>query len=204
MLMLCSADILLTLRTVLPTGLKERLVKDLDKRLDLDIDNIIESPKLRLQLSPAELDKRLLELYKDIQKGPRGDVLRIIGGGQEVALQDLYIKTHAIRERARNPLNQTLTFGPFESLGEESDDGKRTASQWVNLALRRNLAKSYVSTTRLNAKQDIAKEDTEGKNDRMTMSLQDSARSYPRTALHATKANQFCPPRSTRSFSLLI
>jgi hypothetical protein len=131
---------------VLPTRAKDLLVKELNKRLDLDIDRIIESPKLRLQLSPAELDQRLLELYKSVAEGPTGDVLRIIGGGQEVALQDFYIKSRATRKAAKDPQAlEKLRFGPFQTRGDDTDDARRTASQWVNLVLRRNLPKNEVS-----------------------------------------------------------
>jgi hypothetical protein len=135
------------------------LVNELDKRLDLDIDRIIESPKLRLQLSPAELDQRLLKLYKSVAEGPTGDVLRIIGGGQEVALQDFYIKSRAARKAAKDPQTlEKLRFGPFQARGDDSDDARRTASQWVNLVLRRNLPKNEVFFTHdLQKKKDKAK-----------------------------------------------
>ena len=197
---------------VFPSGVAQRLTNELDKRLDLDIDEELESPKLRLQLSPAELDKRLLKLYKNIVDGPRGDVLRIIGGGQEVALQDLYIKTHALRDRAKDPKNQTiLSFGPFEALDDDSDDTKRTASQWVNWALRRNLPRGNVPINRSHRKSQgmktgIAKNKDEG----MTMSLFkpspfDFRRKNLAVGITFTSANQFCPPRrSMSSFSILI
>jgi hypothetical protein len=115
-------------------------MSELDKRLEIDIDQVLDSPKLQLELSPALLDKQLLELYKKVADGPSGDILRIIGGGQEVAMQDLYIKRKAARERTKNPRNQNfVTFGPFQPRGDDSDEGKRSASQWVNLVLRRNL-----------------------------------------------------------------
>ena len=131
--------------SVLPKGAKERLVSELEKRLDLDIDKILDSPKLRLQLSPAELDQRLLYLYNNVTEGPTGDVLRVIGGGQEVALQDFYIKSRAARKAAKDPQAlEKLNFGPFQALGDESDEDRRTASQWVNQVLRRNLPKDEV------------------------------------------------------------
>lgn len=195
---------------MLPNGVKERLVQELDKRLDLDIDNVIASPKLRLQLSPAELDKRLLELYKFIQTGPRGDVLRIIGGGQEVALQDFYIKTHTRREGSRSTLNQSSSFGPFETLGDESDTGKLTASQWVNLALRKNLPNSSSSNLRSDQKGQQARSAPRPKNQKMEMALSCSSTQtcrYPTITprIPFTTANHFCPPRkSSSSLSLLI
>jgi hypothetical protein len=121
--------------------------------LDLDIDRILESPKLRLQLSPAELDQQLLDLYKNLAEGPSGDVLRIIGGGQEVAMQSLYIKNKAIGKGEKDPRSfGSLKFGPFEALGDDSDEEKRTASQWVNLVLRRNLPKNEVPIPRQQGK----------------------------------------------------
>jgi hypothetical protein len=195
---------------VLPNGVKQRLVNELDKRLDLDIDNVMESPKLRLQLSPAELDKRLLNLYNTIIQGPGGDVLRVIASGQEVALQDLYLKTHALRERARNPRNQTLSFGPFATLGEESEDGKRTASQWVNSALRRNLPTSDSPILRSDQKDLPARPEVDEKNQEMKMSLSSSSSVASRSTtlvprIPFTTGKQFCPPRkSSSSYSLLI
>ena len=100
--------------------------------MDLDIDFILQSPKLRLQLSPAELDKQLLELYKSVADGPSGDVLRVIGGGNDVALQDLYIK----RNKGR-PKSSQLLLGPADT--ESTEYKKRTTSQWVNYVLKRNL-----------------------------------------------------------------
>ena len=48
---------------VLPKDIQLRLLKELDKRLDLDVDELLESPKLKVKLSPAELDRQLLEFY---------------------------------------------------------------------------------------------------------------------------------------------
>lgn len=117
--------------SVLPNRVKQSLVNELDKRLDLDIDFILQSPKLRLQLSPAELDKQLLELYKNVADGPSGDVLRIVGGGNDVALQDLYIKTKNRSKNRQSPL------GPATS--EDTIEKERTTSQWVNSVLKKNL-----------------------------------------------------------------
>ena len=77
---------------VLPTELQQRLINELDKRLDLDLDELMSSPKLRVKLSPAKLDKLLLELYDSVADGPSGDVFRVIGGGVNVGKQDLYLK----------------------------------------------------------------------------------------------------------------
>jgi hypothetical protein len=151
------------------------LVSELEKRLDLDIDRILDSPKLRLQLSPAELDQRLLYLYNNVTEGLAGDVLRIIGGGQEVALQDFYIKSRAARKAAKDPQAlERLNFGPFQALGDESDEDKRTASQWVNQVLRRNLPKDEIplSTSRNEKEKDKSK---------MSMSLSAAGQAFHRT-----------------------
>jgi hypothetical protein len=117
---------------------------ELDKRLDIDIDAVLDSPKLRIQLSPAELDKRLLSFYNEITKGPSGDVLRVIGGGTNVGMQNLYMKRQA-NKRRRREASGTLsspTTEPFEILEKdtsESDETIRTPIQGISRALRRNL-----------------------------------------------------------------
>ena len=171
--------------------------------MDLDIDRVLESPKLRLQLSPAELDKQLLELYKNVADGPSGDVLRVIGGGQEVALQDLYIKKKFFRESAKNPQYfGNVSFGPFEALGEDSDEEKRTASQWVNFVLRRNLPKSEVRVIR---RGDHA--DKKDKADEMSMMFQSGChrRLTHISPRRSSFKDSFCVGRSrVSSYSLLI
>ena len=131
--------------TVLPSRVKQSLVNELDKRLDLDIDFILQSPKLRLQLSPAELDKKLLELYKNVADGPSGDVLRVIGGGNDVALQDLYVRRNKGRSKSRQ-----LLLGPAGT--KDTEDKQRTTSQWVNSVLKRNLPKSSLEDESENLK----------------------------------------------------
>jgi len=126
---------------VLPKKLREQVATGLEQQLDLDIDQIIESPKLRLKLSPAELDKSLLELYDNVSASPGGDVLRVIGGGGPVALQNLYMRRQARKGRSRGGEDMSQRF-PFnvdgldDMAGNESD---RTASEWIRWALRRNL-----------------------------------------------------------------
>ena len=120
--------------------MKQRLGTELGKRLDLDIEKMLESPKLQLQLSPAELDKRLLELYEGVANSAGGDLLRVIVGGNDVAFQTLYIKRNAARQRRKNaPNRRSVAFGPFD--GDQRDENARTASQWVQQALKRNLPK---------------------------------------------------------------
>jgi hypothetical protein len=185
---------------------KGRLISELEKRLDLDIDDMLESPKLRLQLSPGELDKQLLELYKNIANGPRGDVLRVIGGGQEVAFQDLYIKRRAGKKRRNQAFNQaSLSFGPFDSLGDDSSEESQTASQWVQQALNKNLQGNLVPTTIL--KPGTKSKSPQGDNNNMKMcaQLENSRIHVHSNSPMACTAKQFCPPRkSTLSFSVLI
>ena len=139
---------------VLPKKFQERLISELDKRLDVDVDTILESPKLRLQLSPAELDNRLLDFYNGIIKGSSGDYLRLISGGSMLGMQNLYMKQQAERQRRRErrsnydvePAFSALLLGDSEE--DVSDEKDRSAAQWVKLALRHNLPsyeKSFVS-----------------------------------------------------------
>jgi hypothetical protein len=116
---------------------------ELDKRLDLDIDTILESPKLRLQLSPAELDNRLLNFYNELVKGPGGDVIRLGVGGTTVGRQNLYMKKQAQKNRRRQrsglEYDDAFTLPAFSQVDEITDERNRTPTQWVTLALRRNL-----------------------------------------------------------------
>lgn len=153
------------------------------------------------------MDQRLLELYNSFSEGPTGDVLRIIGGGQEVALQDFYIKNRAARNAAKDPqASEKLRFGPFQTRGDDSDDAKRTASQWVNLVLRRNLPKNEVSISHGSQEEKLDKP-------KMSMSLTTTRAPYPAVAGWSSKTGLGCtsfvhrssPARSPiRSFSLLI
>ena len=121
---------------------------ELDKRLDLDIDTVLESPKLRIQLSPAELDKRLLKFYTDVTKSPSGDALRVIGGGTNVGMQNLYMKKQAQKQRRRERhgrgYNPAFNLPAFMDDADEIDEEARTPTQWVTLALRRNLPSNTI------------------------------------------------------------
>ena len=200
-----SRDIFLLI-LVLPNRVKESFVNELDRRLDLDFDNMLQSPKLRLQLSPAELDKQLLEFYKSVVDGPSGDILRQIGGGSDVALQDLYIKKNSLRGRSKNPQSfGNVSIGPFDALGEDSDKEERTASQWVNSVLRRNLPKiDDVESHR----EDHA-EKKKDKSDELTMSLSRRGSDLRPLSCYPPRPplfrDSFCVGRSrVSSFSLLI
>lgn len=132
---------------VLPKKLKERIAADLQKKLDLEIDEILESPKLRLKLSPAELDKTLLELYDNISAGPSGDVLRMIGGGGSIGLQNMYMRRQAMKKRGRGGGGSGRGLGgsiasdlfPFDLGDWEFEESNGSVSQWIRWALRRNL-----------------------------------------------------------------
>jgi hypothetical protein len=135
---------------VLPKNIQERLVADLEKRLDLDLDTMLESPKLRLKLSPAELDKQLLEFYNVVTKGPSGDVLRLIGGGNDVGKQNEYLKrqakkkknntVHASSESASTSVNGLPLLGDSTIPDDVSSGGApSTPTRGVKSALRRNL-----------------------------------------------------------------
>jgi len=191
---------------VLPNRVKESFVNELDRRLDLDFDNMLQSPKLRLQLSPAELDKQLLEFYKSVVDGPSGDILRQLGGGSDVALQDLYIKKNSLRGRSKNPQSfGNVSIGPFDALGEDSDKEERTASQWVNSVLRRNLPK----IDDVESHQEDHAEKKKDKSDELTMSLSRRGSDLRPLSCYPPRPplfrDSFCVGRSrVSSFSLLI
>ena len=118
-------------------------MQELNKRLDFDIDEILESPKLRLQLSPAELDKSLLELYNKITQGTGGDVARVIGGGGRVGLQNFYMK-HVAAKQNRQNLQSGSELDLLPAFVEEvyAEEKDRTTTEWVQWALSRNLPSS--------------------------------------------------------------
>jgi hypothetical protein len=184
----------------------------LNKRLDLDIENILESPKLQLKVSPAELDKQLLDLYRWVADGPSGDVLRIIVGGQDVAFQDLYIKRQARKERLRTSRKRPKLSGGFDSL-DDAETERRTTSQWINQALKRNLPKKNTVPSQKDTAPD-PKQTSQTNQDKtkMSMSLYPSSLSPVTQARQkltrsplTVAATQFCPKRNlSSSYSLLI
>jgi hypothetical protein len=123
---------------VLPTQLRDRLVADLDKRLDLDIDELLESPKLRLQLSPAELDKSLLELYDTVSKSPGGDLLRLIAGGGQIGLQNLYMRRRTQKNVYQQGVFAEFFPSPLDDDSDRDDPTRRTPVQRIRWALRKN------------------------------------------------------------------
>uniref|UniRef100_A0A7S2YFG6 digalactosyldiacylglycerol synthase n=1 Tax=Entomoneis paludosa TaxID=265537 RepID=A0A7S2YFG6_9STRA len=198
---------------VLPKKLRERVAASLEQKLDLDIDEILESPKLRLQLSPAELDKTLLELYDNVTRGPGGDALRVIGGGGRIGLQNLYMRQQALKKRKRGDVSESDLF-PFDSLAMDAFDdtaaseGERSTSEWIRLALKRNLPKNIES--RQSQSDRSASESSESP----TQNTKQPPRMSTSLHMHKTFYNPRMPtwsgiaPASTlgrhRSFSLLI
>eukprot|EP00804_Cyclotella_cryptica_P012376 CCRYP_010832-RA/>CCRYP_010832-RA protein AED:0.05 eAED:0.05 QI:418/1/1/1/1/1/7/44/883 len=115
---------------VLPKELQQRLITELDKRLDVDLDELLSSPKLRVRLSPAKLDKLLLELYDSVTEGPSGDVFRVIGGGANVGMQNLYLKQQQ---------SKMAKMGYLEEFPHDPTDS--TPTGLVKRALSRNFRK---------------------------------------------------------------
>lgn len=180
------------------------MITELDKRLDLDLDEILESPKLRLQLSPAELDKQLLDLYTKVSESPSGDVFRVIGGGANVGRQNLYMKQQA-RKQAKNDLD-LFTLPVFAGL-EDMDDRERTTTQWVKLALNRTLPKKSPSFAK---RQESSLRVKNRDSTKMSLACPSFARKVLCEPLHAAKTVRLGPtpammrpPRST-TLSLLI
>lgn len=114
-------------------------MRDLKKRLDLDIDGLLNSPKLKMQLSPAELDKQLLGLYNSVVEGPSGDLLRIIGGGNDVALQHRYMKRKSLKDLKEARLKNATAPFYVDNSSANTDEQARTTSQWVQWTMRKNL-----------------------------------------------------------------
>lgn len=128
--------------------MRERLVAELDKRLDFDIDELLDSPKLRLKLSPAELDQSLLELYDNVSEGPGGDMLRLIGGGGIIAMQNLYMRRHAEKEMWRK-LKEGAVLDILPKFVDEdvADDKDGTLTQLIRRSLRKNIPRPGVQAT---------------------------------------------------------
>jgi len=114
---------------VLPQRTKDLLITELDKRLNVDLDELLSSPKLRVKLSPAKLDKLLLDLYDGVVQGESGDVFRVIGGGANVGRQNRYV-----RQQTRLAKNRMK-----EEVAVDVAHHSVTPTSLVKRALRRNL-----------------------------------------------------------------
>jgi hypothetical protein len=120
---------------VLPKDVQHRLIAELDKRLNVDLDELLDSPKLRVKLSPAKLDKLLLDLYDSVVEGPSGDVFRVIGGGSTVGRQHLYLK------QQQSKLIKMVADGDVVL----ESDVVSTPTSLVKRALKRNLPEKWAS-----------------------------------------------------------
>jgi len=175
---------------VLPKPLRDRVVSELDKRLDFDIDEFLESPKLRLKLSPAELDKSLLELYDSISESPAGDIGRLIGGGGKVGMQNMYMRQQAQKELMRNGKFPEF-FPPSLDPPVSDQDTSRTPTQWVQWAMRKNAPKS-------------AEKKPKSTSNMRYGSPHYRPSSRPPRVLQSTYKHAFVPRQRSRTTSLLI
>lgn len=159
---------------VLPKPLQQRLTAELDKRLDVDLDKLLSSPKLRVKLSPAKLDKLLLELYDSVVQGPSGDVFRVIGGGSNVGRQNLYMK----QQQGKQPL-QSVSQSTFIEENEPEYSSPETTTRvaptsLVQRALKRNFPQA--TTTLLSSM-----------SEKPSSSRERNEREIPRMSIHLTR-----------------
>lgn len=126
---------------VLPADIQQPILAELDKRLDIDVDELLSSPKLKLQLSPAELDRQLLELYKAVADNPSSDILRSVMGGSNVGRQGYYIKQQALKAKTKARM-ESAQYKPHFS----DDFGDGVATKWIKKTLRRNLQQNNSNT----------------------------------------------------------
>jgi len=138
---------------VLPKELRDVVIKELDKRLDLDVDKLLSSPTLKLQLSPAELDRLLLDFYNTVVDGPSGDVFRWIANGSATcATQYLYLRNQEIKARRRKDkvlrARKKFSHGKIvkpssintpQFLEDVGPGRGQTATKWIRKVLKRNL-----------------------------------------------------------------
>jgi hypothetical protein len=135
---------------VLPKPLREQMIYEIKEKLkDVDFDELFESPKLRVMLSPAELDKSLLELYESISKTPGGDLLRVIGGGGSIGLQNIYMKRQA-RKQQSPPIRKNSTE-ILESIANDllldDDDDELSTAERIRRVLRRYAPDSQLTSS---------------------------------------------------------
>lgn len=115
---------------VLPSSIQKTIVAELDKRRDLDMDKFVSSPKVRLRLSPAELDKQLLDLYNSVAV----DALRVLFGGDYNDNKN--VMKNNVRETGGG-IPKTPKNG--SSLNED------IPVEWVKSALKKNFPETYKS-----------------------------------------------------------
>lgn len=166
---------------VLPKPIRERLVAELSKRLDIDFEEALTSPKLKLQLSPAELDSSLLELYEVMIDSPGGDLLRLIGGGGAIALQNLYLRRQIEKERRRSGWLPDV----FPSLVEETDDdGEGGPLQRIRWAMRKNIPQNSNHRNPFNLSQQNAKHSNKNSGLKMSASTGSSLSMRPQHSFY--------------------
>ena len=194
---------------VLPGDLQSRMMNELDKRLELDVDELLSSPKLKLQLSPAELDRQLLDLYNSFTDSPSCDIFRLAMGGVSVGRQSYYLKQQALKAKAeaRKESGEGKAAVP-QFLEDVGVDEYGTATKWIKRTLRRNLQPA-TSQTFLPAKKLSQNHNTNiSRNDNDSTPMMSLIRShYPkRTTNHCSFPNQKCSTGrlSSRLPSLLI
>ena len=122
---------------VLPNDIQNRMLNELEKRLELDVDELLSSPKLKLQLSPAELDRQLLDLYQAVTDNPSSDLLRTVLGGSNVGRQGYYLRQQALKAKAQARLENRQVKAALPQFLD--DFGEGDATKWIKEALRRNL-----------------------------------------------------------------
>lgn len=173
------------------------MVSELNKRLDLDLDEILLSPKLTLKLSPAELDKSLLDLYDKISESPSGDILRVIGGGGQIGLQNLYLRRKALKDRGRSGSDLIVPelFAVNDWMEPKNHD--RSPTHWVRLALQRNLPARKQSSN-----SSKARKKTSTTRDTPRMSVSTECSMIPQKTARSLTRSSFCQRSS--GFSLLI
>lgn len=180
--------------SVLPKDLQLRLIAELDKRLDVNLDELLDSPKLRVKLSPAKLDKLLLDLYDSVTKGPSGDVLRVIGGGANVGRQAQYIKQQQKMANMQDQGNSPIF--DFSSFANNSVEAS-TPSGLVRRALKRNFPQKQANRV-------SSKDKNEREVPKMSLLIRESRldSSWSVRTIHQGSFTRSLPPR--HKFSPLI
>lgn len=176
------------------------MLAELDKRLELDVDELLSSPKLKLQLSPAELDNQLLELYKAVVDNPTSDALRSALGGSKVGRQGYYLKQQALKAKTKARVENAQNKPQFLN-----DAGEGDATKWIKQTLRRNL-QSNGNKSFLPDKKHMSKTKDSQKNDHPSMMLSLGNQNYhrARTSLSFPTNQHRISRLSSRIPSLLI
>ncbi len=174
---------------------------------------MFDSPKLKVKLSPAELDKSLLELYDKISQSSSGDVLRVIGGGGPIALQNLYMKRQAAKKSRKHLMNGGIVDVLPTFMGEiEGGEKSRTATQRVRWALSRNLPRNNRASQiddATAAVPDGSRSNSDKQSSGSSLSMSRNSQRYQWQAsgwggLRHTSSSSCRPPSRSAKFSILI